>query len=113
LTGSTTYSSSEDYLTNVGAYPNSLSAYGTLDQGGDVWQWTESVWGGWRELRGGDCGDPTSAMISSCQYYKQATYHSWNMGFRVASAVPEPGSIAMLFVGAVSLLAYYWQRRHI
>ena len=33
-----------------------------------------------------------------------------DLGFRVAS-VPEPGSIALLLAGAVSLLAYAWRRR--
>ena len=42
VTGSTTYNPSQDYLTDVGAYAGSPSAYGTLDQGGDVWQWDEA-----------------------------------------------------------------------
>jgi autotransporter-associated beta strand protein len=32
-----------NYLTNVGAYTNSPSAYGTYDQAGLIWEWLESV----------------------------------------------------------------------
>ena len=41
LTQSTNYSSSQNYLTDVGAYINSPSPYGTFDQGGDVYQWND------------------------------------------------------------------------
>ena len=42
VTGSTSYDPSQDYLTDVGHIPESLSAYGTFDQGGDVCQWNEA-----------------------------------------------------------------------
>ena len=30
------------YRTNVGEFENSASAYGTFDQGGNVWEWNEA-----------------------------------------------------------------------
>jgi formylglycine-generating enzyme required for sulfatase activity len=42
VTHSTTFVVYTDYLTDVGAYSSSLGPYGTLDQGGDVWQWNEA-----------------------------------------------------------------------
>ena len=53
VTGSTTFSSSQDYLTNVGAYTGSASYYGTFDQAGNAWEWNETVISGsTRGIRG-------------------------------------------------------------
>jgi hypothetical protein len=38
------------------------------------------------------------------------TSESSNIGFRVASAVPEPGSLMMLLGFAGMALLYYWRR---
>lgn len=38
-TQSWSYSASQNYLTNVGAFTNSPSYYGTFDQSGNVWEW--------------------------------------------------------------------------
>src|SRR5207237_566311 len=42
VTGSSIYDPSQNYLTDVGSYPNSPSPYGTFDQNGDLWQWLET-----------------------------------------------------------------------
>lgn len=48
-------------LTPVGSYPDSTSHYGTLDQGGELWEWTEAAYpdpakGPNRIVRGGSWG---------------------------------------------------------
>jgi hypothetical protein len=110
-TGLTAYNSSYDYLTDVGAYPNSLGPYGTLDQGGNVWQWTEALMGPYRVLRGGSWYSNSSYLASSYRFYTPWV-EGYYMGFRLASVgVPEPGSLALLLAGAIVLLAYAWRRR--
>ncbi|MBN1458499.1 MAG: SUMF1/EgtB/PvdO family nonheme iron enzyme [Armatimonadetes bacterium] len=118
------------YRTEVGEFENSESAYGTFDQGGNVWEWNEAIvflgagyFGSqsspvaYRGLR----GDGFSPSIFGNQYsYLHASYRSndllngeffggyplfegSNMGFRV-SAVPEPSSLIALAGGLLSLL---------
>ena len=46
VTQSTIFDANVDYLTDVGVYSQSYSAYGTFDQGGNAWQWIETdMWG--------------------------------------------------------------------
>ncbi len=43
VTGSPGFVNSQNYFTDVGAYTESLSPYGTYDQGGNVFEWNETV----------------------------------------------------------------------
>jgi formylglycine-generating enzyme len=114
LTGSTSYNWTQNYLTDVGAYPNSLSAYGTLDQGGDVWQWNEAdIYGDGssRGLRGGSWADVSDYFAASFRNdLNPADGSDCALGFRVAS-VPEPGSLIMLAGIALTALLYWWRKR--
>ena len=112
LTGSTNYDSSQNYLTDVGAYPNSLSAYGTLDQGGDVFQWNEALIGSGYGVRGGSWNNGPSVLSRGTRSYSDPT--DYGIGFRVASvAVPEPGSIILIVAGGLCLAAFAWRRRRV
>ena len=47
-------------LTDVGAYTNASSSFGTFDQGGNVAEWTQTALGSARIVRGGSFLDPSS-----------------------------------------------------
>jgi formylglycine-generating enzyme required for sulfatase activity len=100
------------YTTVVGEFQDSDSPYGTFDQGGNVWEWNESIlYSSSRGMRGGSFGDGGSyGLLASFRSDYDPTGETANMGFRVAS-VPEPGSLAMLLGLALSALWYGWRRR--
>jgi formylglycine-generating enzyme required for sulfatase activity len=71
-------------LVPVGSYPASRSAFGTLDQSGSVWEWTEGLrWETKRVLRGGSWFDETNALRSTTRtaVLPTTTYH--DTGFRL------------------------------
>ena len=100
------------YTTEVGAYDArpSDSAYGTFDQGGNLWEWNETVIAGSsRGLRGGFWHLGSVYLHASGRISGDPTSEGRNIGFRVAS-VPEPGSITLLLCGLVAGLIC-WRRR--
>jgi formylglycine-generating enzyme required for sulfatase activity len=99
-------------LTDAGAYELSGSPYGTFDQGGNVWEWNEQIVSGSnRGLRGGSWNDVASYLAASNpNSYGGPTNEGGNVGFRVASLVPEPGP-GLLGMTAVLGLAASRRRR--
>jgi formylglycine-generating enzyme required for sulfatase activity len=97
---------------DVGAYPNSLSPFGCLDMGGDVFQWNDlDVFGDGssRQTRGGDWASFPSDSASSFSVATPAAAIQYTaVGFRVASVggVPEPASIVLASLGLVGLLKF-------
>jgi sulfatase modifying factor 1 len=113
VTGSLDYSTTQNYLTDVGAYTSAKSPYGTFDQGGNVFEWNEALINGtFRGQRGGSWGD-TSKYLSSTDRsdFTNPTFYGSDVGFRVASAslVPEP-STAVLAVIAGGMI-WWWRKR--
>jgi formylglycine-generating enzyme required for sulfatase activity len=53
VTQSTNYNMNQSYLTPVGAFSGSASYYGTYDQGGNLWEWTETMLDSGRIVMGG------------------------------------------------------------
>jgi sulfatase modifying factor 1 len=120
--GNDIYSSSQNYLTEVGAYgEDSDSYYGVNDQAGNVWEWNDGVSGQWndgvfvstsRGWRGGSWGTPgfdmgmgiASIMSSLHSYYDDPTRQDSSIGFRIASAVPEPTSLVLTLLTSGVLL---------
>ncbi|HBO43203.1 MAG TPA: PEP-CTERM sorting domain-containing protein [Planctomycetaceae bacterium] len=100
------------WRTEVGAFKNSESPYGTFDQGGNLWEWNEAVLGSSRGLRGGCWGDDSNFLRASYRNIITPTYEYYGfIGFRVAS-VPEPGSLAML-VGIALTTLFCRKRKHV
>ena len=118
VTQSASYSSSQNYLTDVGAFSGSGSFYGTFDQSGNVFQWNDldglASSGSSRGLRGGDWSDSVPFYLSSSDDQSGINWlEAYNSGFRLASpvAVPEPSTWVM---GLAGIACGGWQmyRRH-
>ena len=91
--------------TAVGSY-SYPSYYGTYDQGGNVFQWNESIYSGIgsdRGLRGGSFNG-SDGSLQSVNYLIDDPTGAYDIyGFRV-SQVPEPASFSILAFGMVGLL---------
>jgi len=100
-------------ITNAGG----LSAYGTMGQGGNVWELMETAYDGTnntagesRELRGGSWNEFSVYLDASSRVFQSTSDGSMaTVGFRVAS-VPEPSALSLLAIG-LSGLALVRRRR--
>ena len=105
VTQSSSYSASQNYLTDVGAFSGSGSFYGTFDQSGNVFQWNDldglAASGSFRGRRGGGWGDNEFTLSSSLRFTVDPSGGSTSIGFRLASpvAVPEPSTLVMGLAG--------------
>ena len=100
VTQSASYSGSQNYLTDVGGFSGSVSAYGTFDQSGNVYEWNDltGVAGSQRGLRGGEWGGNAFGLSSSSRYDNSPSNEFDYLGFRLA-AVPEPSTYCMALAG--------------
>ncbi len=88
------------YRTVAGEFELSESPYGTFDQGGNVWEWTESaVSSSAVRLRGGSFQADSSNLKASFLFSNDPANEYFHVGFRVAT--PEPTSIALCLAGVV------------
>jgi formylglycine-generating enzyme len=108
VTRSTSSSSGQNYLTDVGAYTASASPYGTFDQGGNVDQWDETlINSSIRGVRGGNWNYDEDRLLSLHRFGSNPTYESGLIGFRVATvAEPSTAVLAILSCGAM-----WWLRK--
>jgi len=90
-------------LTDAGSYTLSVSPYGTFDQGGSVWEWTEGVIdSSLRGIRGGSWEWQSTQLASSDRTPQGPTAEGSDIGFRVAS-IPEPTTFVLTTIGLVGL----------
>ena len=83
-------------LTATGSYPGSASPYGTFDQGGNVWEWNDSIIPSFnRGTRGGAYNYGANNLASSLRPNTGPTLEVSFVGFRVAS-IPEPAQPSAL-----------------
>jgi formylglycine-generating enzyme len=103
VTGSSNFMDAQNYLTNVGAYTQTDNFYGTFDQGGNVWEWNDTMVpsSSLRGRRGGSWLDYGS-WVAIRNFAGEPEHYS--VGFRVAT-VPEPMAGGMLTLGAFLLLS--------
>ena len=87
-----------------------LSFYGTMGQGGNVWEWEETAYDlandsntKYRGLRGGGWYDESFDLAATFRDTVSPSSASGNFGFRVAS-VPEPGTLLLGMLGTIGLL---------
>ena len=92
-----------------------LSAYGTMGQNGNVWEWNESALDGInnsssesRAIRGGYWSNSEGSLRSSNRGDDTPASSGSDLGFRVAS-VPEPSSTVLMI--SAGLLAIARRRR--
>jgi formylglycine-generating enzyme required for sulfatase activity len=75
-------------LTEVGSYTGSTSPTGTVDQGGNVWEWNDAIISGsGRILRGGGFSDLAGALAASAQNGNSPENAFFDVGFRVAKSL--------------------------
>jgi formylglycine-generating enzyme len=108
------------YTTVAGQFQNSPSPHGTFDQGGNVWEWNETifVWpdepslpDAYRGMRGGSYGDDLNlavGLLASSRYFSldgpAGDVDSFGaLGFRVTE-VPEPATLCLLAFGGLAML---------
>lgn len=90
-------------VTAVGTFAASPSAYGTFDQGGNLYEWNDTIINvSYRGFRGGAAVFASSQMQSDIRYWDAPAGKNYYTGFRVV-AVPEPMSVGLL--GIASLIA--------
>jgi formylglycine-generating enzyme required for sulfatase activity len=92
MTQSSSYPSSQNYLTDVGAFTNSASYYGTFDPSGNVYQWNDldGTAGSSRGLRGGRWYSNVGFLSSFDRDADDPSLEVNSIGFRLASPVSGP-----------------------
>ena len=96
------------YTTVAGEFQNSASPYGTFDQGGNVWEWNESITYqdatyAYRVIRGGSFYSDSSYLAASFRGGAYPFFVSDDVGFRVVE-IPEPATLGLMALGALAAI---------
>ena len=88
---------------SVGSYTDSPSPNGTFDQGGNLYEWTDTLVSSERRvIRGGAYDSYEDELAASSAATADPNLETGWLGFRV---VPEPGALASLIAGIAGLFA--------
>jgi formylglycine-generating enzyme required for sulfatase activity len=106
------YVDSVYYTTRVGAYDAkpSTSAYGTFDQGGNLWEWNETAISPSCGLRGGSWEGLADYLSASTRGYNDPSLEGYlDTGFRLAgslesTAIPEPATVSLFGIAVAAML---------
>jgi len=116
VTQSSSYDFTQNYLTEVGAFTNSSSFYGTYDQSGNVNQWNDldGASGSSRGFRGGFWLEQDPESLSYFVDYSDVpSYAGSDVGFRLAGPASAPvpeidpssfGSACALLIGSLGMV---------
>jgi len=114
--GSANYKSVAGGLTDVGAYTYSAGPYGTFDQGGLLYQWTDTFmttpYTGFAAMNSSFLSGDSAQLRSNNKVYPWSPIREYNfLGFRVAM-VPEPSAITLLWAAGITALGMVgWRMR--
>jgi len=101
------------YRTEVGEHENSAGPYGTFDQGGNLWEWNESILTDPSRtfycIRGGNELSPGGHLQASLRTRGLPADSNRGLGFRV-SQTPVPGAALLGMIGIGMVGAY--ARKH-
>ena len=112
---SANYANAVGEFTDVGAYIDSPSAYGTFDQGGNVWEQSDTLVGPsyptFRYNFGGAAPSPASYLKSNFANFGPPNGRFNDQSFRLA-CIPEPSALVMFVAGAFGalLLRVRWKK---
>lgn len=79
-----------EHVMPTGSFPGSASHYGTLDQGGNAWEWVETtVFETQRLIRGGSMCASHEKLLSRVRNSASPARRYPDTGFRICRAVPK------------------------
>ena len=94
-------------LTDAGAYTLSGSPNGTFDQGGNAWEWNDTLLdGSVRGIRGGEWDESLGSLHASLWNDGIPSEENGTVGFRIASSdIPEPSTLLLGVLASLGVLA--------
>jgi formylglycine-generating enzyme required for sulfatase activity len=98
------------FYTYIGSYPGSASPYGTFDQGGNNFEWTETISGSDRVMCGGNYALPSSVFAAANRYPSEPGGAGPQNGFRLAM-IPEPSTGLLVIAGLLGFAG--WRRARV
>lgn len=97
-------------LTPIGSYVASQSPYGTFDQGGNVFEWTEKLIGTDRRVSGASWSNSGDRLAAAFWGHTSQEGENNDLGFRLVLVVPESGTGLLVVAGLVGFAGWGRER---